>query len=242
MMRLWRETYTKPAFALALGGAAFSLIAHTTVIAAWIVATMPGAGMSRTSLANRIFYIPPPPRPFGSRLTHETVQFITLARGTGTGDGPRHAGLERPTAPDGSAGSAPPPVDTAQTVTPPPPPVGHDSIFTIADVDTAVVRMANSAAPAYPLDMLQQHVTGMVYARYVVDTTGFADPSSFTVLHSTNGKFTSAVRDALPYMRFRSAKIGTLKVRQLVEQQFSFRIAGDTVRASAPPTAARRKP
>jgi hypothetical protein len=34
-----------------------------------------------------------------------------------------------------------------------------------------------------------------------------------------------AVREALPYMRFSAAKIGTMKVRQLVEQPFTFKIA-----------------
>jgi hypothetical protein len=32
------------------------------------------------------------------------------------------------------------------------------------------------------------------------------------------------VRDALPYMRFSPAKIGSHKVRQLVQQSFTFRI------------------
>jgi hypothetical protein len=57
-----------------------------------------------------------------------------------------------------------------------------------------------------------------------VDTTGFADLESLEVLKSTNDGFVRAVRDALPYMRFSPAKIGPQKVRQLVEQSFTFRI------------------
>jgi protein TonB len=97
-------------------------------------------------------------------------------------------------------------------------------VFSVIDVDTAAVRSSNSAAPAYPLKLLQSHIMGSVYAQYVVDTTGFADTASFKVLTSTNLEFVIAVREALPYMRFRPAKIGSLKVRQLVEQQFSFKI------------------
>ena len=99
-----------------------------------------------------------------------------------------------------------------------------DSVFTEFEVDSAVVRSQNSAAPAYPLDLLQKHVEGAVLARYVVDTTGFADTSSFVVVRSSDSGFVRAVRDALPYMRFSPAKLGARRVRQLVEQSFTFRI------------------
>jgi protein TonB len=101
----------------------------------------------------------------------------------------------------------------------------------VLDVDTAVVRTASSAAPAYPLKLLEQHIQGFVNAQYVVDTTGFADTTTFVVLQATHQDFIVAVRDALPYMRFEPAKIGRDKVRQLVQQQFSFRIA-DTATAA----------
>jgi len=93
------------------------------------------------------------------------------------------------------------------------------------------VRSASSAAPAYPLKLLEAHIMGSVSAQYIVDTTGFADTSSFHVMKSTNPEFITAVREALPYMRFTPAKIGNIKVRQLVEQQFSFKIT-DTVVAT----------
>jgi len=108
-----------------------------------------------------------------------------------------------------------------------------DSVFSVLEVDTAVVRSASSAAPAYPLKLLTAHIMGSVSARYVVDTTGFADTASFEVMKSTNPEFTTAVREALPYMRFTPAKIGSVKVRQLVEQQFSFKIT-DTATVAPP--------
>ena len=74
------------------------------------------------------------------------------------------------------------------------------------------------------MDLLSKHVEGTVVARYIVDTTGFADTTSFEVIRSTNPEFIRSVRDALPYMRFSPAKIGSHKVRQLVEQPFTFRI------------------
>jgi hypothetical protein len=47
-------------------------------------------------------------------------------------------------------------------------------------------------------------------------------------MKSSNPGFIDAVREALPYMRFKPAKIGPLKVRQLVEQNFTFKIATDS--------------
>jgi protein TonB len=101
------------------------------------------------------------------------------------------------------------------------------------------VRAANSAAPAYPLKLLAARIMGYVAARYVVDTTGFADTTSFSVLKATNPEFITAVKEALPYMRFTPAKIGSMKVRQLVEQQFTFKIT-DTATVAQP--VAKKKP
>ena len=123
---------------------------------------------------------------------------------------------------------------------PAPPTKGQDSVYSVLDVDIAVVRSASSAAPAYPLKLLEKHVTGYVNAQYIVDTTGFADTTSFVVLQSTNTEFTSAVRDVLPYMRFEPARIGPSKVRQLVQQQFTFKITEPV--AAAPAKPAPRKP
>jgi protein TonB len=131
---------------------------------------------------------------------------------------------------DASAGKQ---VDAKDTVTAAnvPQTVGKDSVFSVLEVDTAVVRSTSSAAPAYPLKLLQSHVQGYVNAQYTVDTTGFADTTSFIVMEATHKEFVQAVKDALPYMRFSPAKIGPMKVRQRVQQQFSFKIA-DTVSAA----------
>jgi outer membrane biosynthesis protein TonB len=177
---------------------------------------------------SRVVFIPPPDRTPGPRVIREVVRYVeTTFDGPGLGDEgtQRTLGDAKPVTAVGDAGRAPPLPDTATTSAPPTPlPGNQDSVFSILEVDTAVVRSQNSAAPAYPLKLLEAHVMGTVAARYVVDTTGFADTASFTVLRSTHPEFVAAVRDALPYMRFSPAKIGPLKVRQLVEQNFTFRI------------------
>jgi protein TonB len=227
MMRLWVQSYSKKASVAPVG--AMSAVMHALLIAGWVYVTMPAANVPEDSIANRIIFVPPPDRAPGPRIVHEVVHYIESTRdGPGAGEegSARAIGNDRPAAlSDQAAGKVPPAQDTAIKTAPPTVPPGtEDSVFSILDVDTAVVRSQNSAAPAYPLKLLDAHVMGSVSAQYVVDTTGFADTASFRVLKSTHPEFVAAVREALPYMRFRPAKIGPIKVRQLVEQQFSFKI------------------
>lgn len=226
MMRLWVQSYSKKASVAPVG--AMSAVAHAFLIAAWVYATMPAPNVPPDSIANRVIYVPPPDRAPGPRVVHEVVHYVeSTADGPGVGEvDPSTMGNDRPTPlSDAAAGKVPPTQDTAKKTPSPPtlPPGTEDSVFSILDVDT-VARAQNSAAPAYPLKLLDAHVTGSVSARYVVDTTGFADTASFLVLKATHPEFVAAVREALPYMRFKPAKIGPIKVRQLVEQQFSFKI------------------
>jgi TonB family protein len=224
MMRLWFLSYLQPR---RLGAAAaLSLAVHAASITLSVYATRPPDSMSDKSLANRVYYIPPPDKPareFGSR---ESVQYVALGSGPGIGSGPStfEAKALRSVEPTPTTGN-----NTVDTVTTPPPPGDPkgDSVFTILEVDSAAVRSLSSAAPAYPLDLLAKHIEGTVKVRFIVDTTGFADTTSFEVLNvsSVNEGFVKAVREALPYMRFSAAKIGSIKVRQLVEQPFTFRIA-----------------
>jgi hypothetical protein len=213
--------------------AGLSAAVHTVAILIAVAATRPPVSMASDSLDNRIIYIPPPDRPPSAPGGHTTVHYITLAQGPGSGPGPSATDARQPiTIPERSRLAGNEHVDSATT----PPAAGEsnaDSVFTILEVDSAVVRSATSAAPAYPLDLLEKHVEGFVLARYIVDTTGFADVGSLEVLKATHPGFVQAVRDALPYMRFSSAKIGAQKVRQLVEQPFTFRIAAPVV-AGAP--------
>jgi TonB family protein len=99
-----------------------------------------------------------------------------------------------------------------------------DSVLTEIEVDSAVRRYEWSAAPDYPLAMLQQNIEGAAFVLYVVDTLGLADTASLTVVRTTHDDFAQAVRDAMPKMRFRPAILAGAKVRQLVQQNFTFKI------------------
>ena len=86
------------------------------------------------------------------------------------------------------------------------------------------MQAPNSATPRYPEILKSAGVEGEVLASFEVDTTGRAVSSSFKVLKTSHELFASAVRNALPNMRFLPAEIGGKKVRQLVQQPFVFAI------------------
>jgi hypothetical protein len=95
------------------------------------------------------------------------------------------------------------------------------------EVDRPVV-MGRGSHVKYPDAMRSRAVMGCVLAQWVVDTTGFADTTTFRILRASHTEFAQAVRDALPKMRFRPAELHGRKVRQLVQQPFDFSIRVET--------------
>jgi protein TonB len=86
------------------------------------------------------------------------------------------------------------------------------------------MQAPNSPTPQYPDILRQAGVEGEALVSFVVDTTGRADVASFKVIRATHELFATAVKNALPRMRFIPAEVGDRKVRQLVQQPFSFAI------------------
>jgi len=230
-MRLLLDSYSRKA--PVVSSASLSVVAHVAIISAWVLGTLPSASMPFDSVRREPIYLPPPDRTPSQGGSREAVHYVKLvAEGPGIGEGPRVMGDARPPAtPDEIVGDR-----SKDTVTSAPVPAstGQDSVFSVLEVDIAAVRSANSAAPAYPLKMLQAHISGSVAAQYIVDTTGFADTASFHVLNTPRPEFIQAVKDVLPYMRFEPAKIGNTRVRQLVEQQFTFKFSEAETTAAKP--------
>jgi protein TonB len=104
-------------------------------------------------------------------------------------------------------------------------PVNTDQPYFEFQVEKQVQQIPGSGNLRYP-DMLRSaNVEGEVLAQFVVDTTGRFESGSFKVLKSSHELFTSAVRSALPNMRFYPAEVGGRKVKQLVQQPFTFSLA-----------------
>ena len=222
MMRLWVESYSRST--PVSSSAMISVFAHALLIGAAISATRRPASLDPDWIENRAYYLPPPNRMPAQEGSRETIKYIELApEGVGSGLGKGGFGTGEPALHDvaakpGDLGRDLTSTEAAQPL------AGADSVFTQLDVDSTVSRYPGSAAPAYPAEMLKQGVQGSVVTQYVVDTTGFADTTSLRILSTTHEQFADAVRAALPYMRFFPAKVGDRKVRQLVEQEFSFKI------------------
>jgi TonB family protein len=83
-----------------------------------------------------------------------------------------------------------------------------------------------SIPPRYPESLLKQNIEGEVFAQFVVDTTGEVLLETFRALRSTDPLFTEAVRAALPRFHFLPAEKGGRRVRQMVQQPYTFGIAG----------------
>ncbi|MBI1810206.1 MAG: TonB family protein [Gemmatimonadetes bacterium] len=103
-------------------------------------------------------------------------------------------------------------------------PTEAEHAYSILEVDSAAVRDPTSAAPSYPAALEEKGVEGSALLRFVVDSTGLVDLSTVQVRRSTHPLFSSAVTSVLPDMRFRPAMAGNKPVRQLVEQEFKFRL------------------
>jgi protein TonB len=92
------------------------------------------------------------------------------------------------------------------------------------EVEKPVMQAANSAVPAYPDILRQAGVEGEALVSFVVDTLGRVDLSTFKVIRTTHELFATSVRNTLPRMRFIPAETTRGRVRQLVQQPYSFAI------------------
>jgi len=86
--------------------------------------------------------------------------------------------------------------------------------------------ITGTGTPVYPPFLKNAGVQGTVLASFVVDTTGRAETATLRILRSSNDAFRDAIRAALPNMRFTPAQAGGRKVKQIIQQEFSFQIDG----------------
>jgi TonB family protein len=106
-------------------------------------------------------------------------------------------------------------------------PAARDSVraaYWDFQVETPAQWIPGTGAPQYPAMLKSAGVTGSVLATFVVDTDGRAVVSSLKLLRSSQELFSVAVRNALPQMRFRPAEVAGQKVKQVIQQEFTFTI------------------
>lgn len=89
-------------------------------------------------------------------------------------------------------------------------------------VEKPVTVAPGPLAPHVPDSLRAASVEGDVLAQFVVDTLGVPDSTTYKVLRSTHDLFMRAVKRALPGLRFTPAEVEGRRVRQLVQQSFTF--------------------
>ncbi|MCX5767352.1 MAG: energy transducer TonB [Gemmatimonadetes bacterium] len=103
--------------------------------------------------------------------------------------------------------------------------INNDQPLFEFQVEKPVMQAPGSAQPRYPDILKSAGVEGEVLAQFVVDTLGRAEVNTYKVLKTSHELFASAVRNALPNMKFLPAEVGGRKVKQLVQQPFVFAIS-----------------
>ncbi len=101
--------------------------------------------------------------------------------------------------------------------------IGNEPYFDF-QVSKPVEPVPGTGAPRYPVIMRASASEGDVQAQFIVNEEGRAEIGSFKVLKASNEAFASAVRAALPQMRFYAAELEGKKVRQLARQSFQLKL------------------
>lgn len=205
-------------------GAFVSLVAHSLLISASVLATRDGPDITIEEAQEKVIFLVPMNRSNSPPPREESVQFVREGEKAGTSgfeDKIVDKAATREAQVVGSGKEEGKPEEVAEPV---PPNTVYDTVATAVDVDSAVTRYSDSAAPMYPPKLLDLKVEGGAYVQFVVDTLGLADTLSFRVISATHPEFAQSVRDALPGMRFHPAILRSKKVPQLVEQPFMFKI------------------
>jgi TonB family protein len=84
------------------------------------------------------------------------------------------------------------------------------------------VLPADNPAPEYPRDLERRRIEGRVVAEFLVDAKGRVDTRTLRIVSSTDERFSQAVRDVLPRLRFLPAVSDGVKSEDWVEMPFRF--------------------
>ena len=90
------------------------------------------------------------------------------------------------------------------------------------DVTVHAVLRADNPAPEYPPDLLGRRMEGRVVAEFVVNERGRVDTRTLRIISSTHERFSEAVRDVLPSLRFIPAESDGVTTEERVEMPFRF--------------------
>ena len=97
------------------------------------------------------------------------------------------------------------------------------SVFTASEVDTAAQPVAGTTFDVrYPPDLLAARVSGAVVAEFVVDGAGGVEMETFSIITSSDPRFSASVLKGMEHARFTPAIRNGRAVRQVLQLPFSF--------------------
>ena len=102
---------------------------------------------------------------------------------------------------------------------------GRDGAYTQDVVEKTVWPLRDNPRPRYPAELQRAGIEGSVLVQFVVDSTGRVDAKTLAFPNDAQPGFLRAVKDALLRSRYFPAELAGMRVRQLVQQQFTFVIA-----------------
>ncbi|HKN67353.1 MAG TPA: energy transducer TonB [Gemmatimonadaceae bacterium] len=102
---------------------------------------------------------------------------------------------------------------------------GKHGAYTQDVVERVAWPHRDNPRPRYPSDLQRAGIEGSLVVQFVVDSTGRVDEKTLTFPSDAQPGFLRAVHDALLRSRFFPAELAGIRVRQLVQQQFTFVIA-----------------
>jgi protein TonB len=99
---------------------------------------------------------------------------------------------------------------------------GKNGAYTSDIVEKVAWPQRDNPRPRYPDALKRDGVEGSFVVEFVVDSTGRVDEKTMSFPSTAHPMFLRAVRDALLHSRYFPAELAGMRVRQLVQQQFSF--------------------
>jgi len=234
---------SRPAKQKMAGGTVFSLVFHTTLIAAAVFVTAKAGIANDKTKQEKIQFVamkkeppkpkdpppPPPPEkvfkappPKGFQVLRAPVEIpikipdIDLSKKVTDEADFSGKGVAGGSA-DGKEGGTAGGTGTKEAV-----PTDHP--YSEFQVEQQVQAISGTHVE-YPESLRSSGVEGEVQAQFVVNEQGRVEPGTFKVLNSPSAAFSDAVRRALPGMHFRPAQIGGQKVSQIVQQSFVFKLS-----------------
>ena len=114
-------------------------------------------------------------------------------------------------------------------------PVNADQPYFEFQVNKTARQIPGTGRLRYPDVLRVANVEGEVLAQFIVTANGDVEPGTFKELRSSDALFTEAVKANLPSMKFYPAEVKGVRVKQLVQQPFTFSLSKGTAMEPAMP-------